>query len=125
MASLQVRGRCDCGVLPVVTSGNVAFLAFMGGVPVATVQVDDFADSEFWTATDHPDAALYVHRMAVARSYAGSGVGSQLLERSQRGTTFSTSSRPAHGAGARRRARPASCLRPGWPRPATRSRLRA
>jgi GNAT superfamily N-acetyltransferase len=58
------------------------FLAFREGAeePLATIQVDDFADPEFWTASDGPDQALYVHRMAVCRDVAGQGLGSELLE---------------------------------------------
>ncbi|MFJ4850724.1 GNAT family N-acetyltransferase [Streptomyces sp. NPDC088733] len=56
------------------------FLAFTDGQPVATVQVDDFADPEFWTIDDAPGDALYVHRMAVRRTVAGKGVGAELLD---------------------------------------------
>ncbi|MDT9684322.1 GNAT family N-acetyltransferase [Streptomyces sp. TRM76323] len=59
---------------------GVCFLAFQDGEPVGTVQVDDFADPEFWTPADQPDTALYVHRMAVARKASGAGVGEVLLE---------------------------------------------
>ncbi|MFD1658110.1 GNAT family N-acetyltransferase [Streptomyces caeni] len=53
---------------------GVCFLAFEDGEPIATMQVDDFADPEFWTPDDDPGAALYLHRMAVSRSAAGVGV---------------------------------------------------
>ncbi|MGW0598363.1 GNAT family N-acetyltransferase [Streptomyces sp. NPDC002776] len=59
---------------------GVCFLAFEDGEPIATMQVDDFADPEFWTPDDQPDAALYVHRMAVTRETAGVGVGGMLLD---------------------------------------------
>ncbi|MFG3059011.1 GNAT family N-acetyltransferase [Streptomyces sp. NPDC048231] len=59
---------------------GVCFLAFKDGKPIATVQLDDFADPEFWTPADEPDAALYVHRMAVRRGVAGAGVGGTLLD---------------------------------------------
>ncbi|MFF3872551.1 GNAT family N-acetyltransferase [Streptomyces sp. NPDC001978] len=59
---------------------GVCFLAFENGEPIATVQVDDFADPEFWTPDDDPDAALYMHRMAVSRSAAGGGVGARILD---------------------------------------------
>ena len=55
------------------------FLAAVDDRPMATMQVDDHADAEFWTAEDGPGDALYVHRMAVRRRYAGSGVGGALL----------------------------------------------
>ncbi|WP_409236723.1 GNAT family N-acetyltransferase [Streptomyces sp. PA5.6] len=59
---------------------GVCYLAFEGGKPVATIQLDDFADPEFWTLDDQPDTALYVHRMAVTRETAGIGVGGMLLD---------------------------------------------
>lgn len=59
---------------------GVCFLAFEDGKPIATIQVDDFADPEFWTPEDRPASALYVHRMAVARAISGTGVGSLLLD---------------------------------------------
>ncbi|WP_410537484.1 GNAT family N-acetyltransferase [Streptomyces sp. KL2] len=59
---------------------GVCFLAFEDGEPIATIQVDDFADPEFWSPDDEPGAALYVHRMAVSREAAGTGVGGKLLE---------------------------------------------
>ncbi|WKN15627.1 GNAT family N-acetyltransferase [Streptomyces sp. JUS-F4] len=59
---------------------GVCFLAFKDGKPVATIQVDDFADPDFWTPEDRPDAALYVHRMAVTRTASGADIGGLLLD---------------------------------------------
>ncbi|MGY3202752.1 GNAT family N-acetyltransferase [Streptomyces sp. TE5632] len=59
---------------------GVCFIAFKDGQPIATIQVDDFADPEFWTPDDNPGEALYVHRMAVSRDSAGGGVGGRLLD---------------------------------------------
>ncbi|MCD9903008.1 GNAT family N-acetyltransferase [Streptomyces sp. MT29] len=59
---------------------GVCFLAFEDGNPVATIQVDDCADPEFWPPEDRPDAALYVHRMAVSRAASGAGIGNLLLD---------------------------------------------
>jgi len=59
---------------------GVCFLAFEDGKPIATIQVDDFADPEFWTTEDRPDTALYVHRMAVTRTASGAGIGGLLLD---------------------------------------------
>ncbi|MGW4793400.1 GNAT family N-acetyltransferase [Nonomuraea sp. NPDC004297] len=47
--------------------------------PVATIALDEHADPEFWTPADAPGAALYVHKLAVARPWAGSGIGDALL----------------------------------------------
>lgn len=59
---------------------GVCFLVFEDGEPIATFQVDDFADPEFWNPDDEPDSALYVHRMATSRHAAGGGVGGTILE---------------------------------------------
>lgn len=56
------------------------FLAVQAGEVIGTITVDDHADPEFWTEDDEPDAALYVHRMAVRRKAAGSGVGAEMLD---------------------------------------------
>ncbi|MEV0590912.1 GNAT family N-acetyltransferase [Nonomuraea cavernae] len=48
--------------------------------PVATIAVDEHADPEFWTRADDPGAALYVHKLAVARQWSGSGLGDALLD---------------------------------------------
>ncbi|MFJ6705742.1 MULTISPECIES: GNAT family N-acetyltransferase [unclassified Streptomyces] len=66
--------------ITVALERGVCFLAFQYGEPIATIQVDDFADPEFWTPDDKPDTALYVHRMAVRRETAGVGVGGMLLD---------------------------------------------
>lgn len=47
---------------------------------IATITLNAYADPEFWTAADDPDDALYVHRMAVARSASGQEIGSALLD---------------------------------------------
>lgn len=47
---------------------------------IATITIDDFADPDFWTEADDLDSALYVHRMAVRRRYAGLGLGEQMLK---------------------------------------------
>ncbi|MEV0236962.1 GNAT family N-acetyltransferase [Nonomuraea sp. NPDC050786] len=48
--------------------------------PVATIALDGHADPEFWTLDDDPGAALYVHKLAVARPWSGSGLGDALLD---------------------------------------------
>ncbi|MFI2298394.1 GNAT family N-acetyltransferase [Actinacidiphila glaucinigra] len=59
---------------------GLCFLAFEDSEPIATLQVDGFADPEFWTEDDDPSAALYLHRMAVSRGVAGGDVGMRLLD---------------------------------------------
>ncbi|MGW9044119.1 GNAT family N-acetyltransferase [Streptomyces lydicus] len=56
------------------------FLALREQRPIATIQVDGFADPEFWQASDQPDSAFYVHRMAVSRQAAGEEIGAVLLD---------------------------------------------
>ncbi|GAA2902273.1 hypothetical protein GCM10010517_68160 [Streptosporangium fragile] len=62
------------GVLYLLDAGDGA------GVPAATIALDGHADPEFWTPGDDPRAALYVHKLAVARAHAGRGLGEALLD---------------------------------------------
>lgn len=50
------------------------------GEAIGTLQVDSFADPEFWTPEDEPEDALYVHRMAVKREVAGERLGYWMLD---------------------------------------------
>ncbi|MFE6630296.1 MULTISPECIES: GNAT family N-acetyltransferase [Streptomyces] len=50
------------------------------GAPVATITVDEHADSDFWTPSEADDPALYVHRMVVRRDVAGQDLGSAMLD---------------------------------------------
>lgn len=47
---------------------------------VATITINEYADPEFWKPDDDSGDALYVHRMAVARTAAGHEIGSALLD---------------------------------------------
>ncbi|WP_219519138.1 GNAT family N-acetyltransferase [Nonomuraea ceibae] len=48
--------------------------------PVATIALDGHADPEFWAPDDDPGAALYVHKLAIARPWSGGGLGDALLD---------------------------------------------
>ncbi|MFG2848289.1 GNAT family N-acetyltransferase [Kitasatospora sp. NPDC048296] len=61
-------------------SRGECFLALRDGSPVGTLTVDEQADPEFWESGDEPEAALYVHRMAIARDVAGQAVGARMLD---------------------------------------------
>jgi GNAT superfamily N-acetyltransferase len=63
-----------------IAAGDECWLAEHDGQVVATITLDRHADLEFWQPEDDPDAALYVHRMVVARSSAGLDLGSALLD---------------------------------------------
>jgi ribosomal protein S18 acetylase RimI-like enzyme len=52
----------------------------LGDAPIATITIDEFADTDFWRPADEVRSALYVHRMAVSREYTGLGVGSAMLD---------------------------------------------
>lgn len=70
---------------PLIDAGTLFVLdgAEDGGrglVPAATLALDGHADPEFWTPADHPESALYVHKLAVGRPFAGRGLGETLLD---------------------------------------------
>ena len=44
-------------------------------------------DRDLW-AEEEPRKAVYLHRLAIAREYAGSGLGSQILEWAIKGIRF-------------------------------------
>jgi GNAT superfamily N-acetyltransferase len=56
------------------------YLVETGADQVATITVDDLADSDFWLSGDAVDTAVYVHRMVVARDLAGRNLGSAMLD---------------------------------------------
>ena len=47
---------------------------------LATIALDGYADPEFWTPGDRPEAAYYVHKLCTARACAGLGLGRALLD---------------------------------------------
>ncbi|MET9466602.1 GNAT family N-acetyltransferase [Streptomyces sp. NPDC006544] len=46
----------------------------------ATITLDRDADLSVWTPTEAAENAMYVHKLAVDRAYAGTGLGTQLLD---------------------------------------------
>ncbi|MFD9453430.1 GNAT family N-acetyltransferase [Streptomyces sp. NPDC059985] len=46
----------------------------------ATITLDRDADPSLWTPTEVAQGALYVHKLAVDRAYAGTGLGTRLLD---------------------------------------------
>lgn len=48
--------------------------------PVATVTVDENADPNIWLPSDRPEAALYIHRLVVARRRARERLGARILD---------------------------------------------
>lgn len=63
-----------------IKRGEVFLLREDTGAIAATITIDDYADPEFWTPEDHPEQALYIHRMIVKRDRAGSDLGAQLVD---------------------------------------------
>ncbi|MCR6484519.1 GNAT family N-acetyltransferase [Amycolatopsis sp. OK19-0408] len=51
-----------------------------GPVAVGTVTLRDTHAAELWRPADEPGSALYLHRLAVDRAFAGRGVGAWLLD---------------------------------------------
>lgn len=74
----QYPPRLDRIVLSI--AAGECWLAYDGRRPVGTITVDGRADPDFWTAADDPASALYAHRMVVARSAAGTGLGAAMLD---------------------------------------------
>ncbi|MFF5206348.1 GNAT family N-acetyltransferase [Streptosporangium sp. NPDC000396] len=66
-------------IVPLIEEGAM-YLLDDGEEPVATVALDGHADPEFWSSEDDPGSALYVHKLSVARSHSGRGLGEALLD---------------------------------------------
>ncbi|MEU1877469.1 GNAT family N-acetyltransferase [Streptosporangium sp. NPDC020072] len=66
-------------IAPLIETGDMYLVEGERGV-VATIALDGNADPEFWRAEDLPGAALYVHKLSVARSCSGLGLGRALLD---------------------------------------------
>jgi ribosomal protein S18 acetylase RimI-like enzyme len=45
-----------------------------------TVTIDEYADPALWTPAERAESAYYVHRLIVARVYAGQGFGASILD---------------------------------------------
>lgn len=66
-----------------ITRGEL-HIAYDNTTPVGTFALDNNADPEFWHDDHNSTAAGYLHRLAVARSYAGHGIGAQLVNHAAR-----------------------------------------
>jgi GNAT superfamily N-acetyltransferase len=64
---------------PCIAAGET-WLALSAGQPIATITMTRDADPEFWRPEDAPEDALYAHKMAVARDWAGRNLGGRLLD---------------------------------------------
>ncbi|WP_322749876.1 MULTISPECIES: GNAT family N-acetyltransferase [unclassified Frankia] len=81
LASRGIRQRPEHGfpatdVAERIERGEM-YLARLDGDPVATIAID-WDDEYFWSSSDHD--AVYVHRMAVRRRWAGRKIGERLLD---------------------------------------------
>jgi GNAT superfamily N-acetyltransferase len=58
------------------------WIVWHGTIPVATVTIAERANEMVWgaAACDMTARAVYVHRLVTRRSYAGSGLGEQLID---------------------------------------------
>src|SRR5262245_52216128 len=62
-----------------IRAGEV-FIVWDGSTPAATITVDQWANPDLWSAVEIEEPAIYVHRLIVARSYAGQRLGGELLD---------------------------------------------
>jgi ribosomal protein S18 acetylase RimI-like enzyme len=59
-------------------------IAYDHNTPVGTFAIDYHADPEFWHDDPNGAQAGYLHRLAVARTHAGRGIGRQLVDHAAR-----------------------------------------
>jgi GNAT superfamily N-acetyltransferase len=84
MAARSHAGRLqrrsdERGLRPAIARGEVFTVRDHDQV-VATFTLDDYADPDFWTESDDPKSALYVHRMIVSRAAAGHDLNAAILD---------------------------------------------
>ncbi|MFW5415351.1 GNAT family N-acetyltransferase [Nocardiopsis sp. CNT-189] len=56
------------------------YVVLREGEVIAAATIDRNADPDFWEAGDRPEDALYVHKMAIDRAWAGRKLGASLLD---------------------------------------------
>jgi GNAT superfamily N-acetyltransferase len=67
------------GILRNINAGET-FIVWDDETPAATITVDRWANPDPWTPTEAAEAALYTHKLTVARAYAGRDLGAELLD---------------------------------------------
>jgi GNAT superfamily N-acetyltransferase len=56
------------------------WMVWDGTRPAATITVTTWGPPELWIPAELAEPALYVHKLTVARSYSGRGLGAELLD---------------------------------------------
>jgi GNAT superfamily N-acetyltransferase len=59
--------------------GNRTWIVWDGDIAVATVTIHRTGSPELWTPVELGTEAVYLHRLVVRRSYAGDGLGAELI----------------------------------------------
>lgn len=62
-----------------VEAGTV-YIVRDNGIPAATVTVDDTPEPDLWTPAELAEPCKHLHKLTVARAYAGQGLGGRLLD---------------------------------------------
>lgn len=67
-----------------VDRGEIYVVVDNDGRIVGSFALDSYADPDFWSSTDHPDDALYLHRMVRDRSINNHSIGDVILDYASR-----------------------------------------
>jgi len=59
--------------------GHRTWIVEDDGIPIATISARPDANPDLWAESEQDDPAVYVSRLVVSRSYAGAGVGAELV----------------------------------------------
>ncbi|MGW2543985.1 GNAT family N-acetyltransferase [Kitasatospora sp. NPDC001574] len=59
---------------------GTVFVVRDNGIPAATVTLDDTPEPNLWTPQELSERCKHLHKLTVARSYAGQGLGGRLLD---------------------------------------------
>ncbi|WP_446214601.1 GNAT family N-acetyltransferase [Micromonospora sp. IBSANI012] len=65
---------------PSIDAGTLHLAETTSGIPVATMNLDEQPDKDFWRPADDPGAALYLRHLAVERTRSGHGIGAWMMD---------------------------------------------
>jgi ribosomal protein S18 acetylase RimI-like enzyme len=68
------------GMLRNIQAGETFIVWDDNDAPAATITINRFAKPELWTEEEAAQPALYAHKVTVDRTYAGQGLGAEVLD---------------------------------------------
>jgi GNAT superfamily N-acetyltransferase len=67
------------GIMATIEAGET-WMAWDGPLPAATITIARQGECELWSEAERAEPAIYCHKLTVARTHAGKGLGAELLD---------------------------------------------